>query len=88
MRRPPAEHREWRLDHILKRRAEAGVKIFVIVYKEVNQALTCNSAHTKYALQNLCPEGTPGHGNIRVLRHPDHNVFENAADMTLYWVCI
>ncbi|KAJ5126406.1 hypothetical protein N7526_008583 [Penicillium atrosanguineum] len=85
MRRPPAEHQEWRLDHILKRRAEAGVKIFVIVYKEVNQALTCNSAHTKHALQNLCPEGTPGHGNIRVLRHPDHNVFENAADMTLYW---
>jgi hypothetical protein len=38
-------------------------------------------------LQSLCPEGTPGHGNIRVLRHPDHNVFENAADMTLYWVC-
>ncbi|OQD70485.1 hypothetical protein PENDEC_c023G02317 [Penicillium decumbens] len=85
MRRPPAKHQEWRLDHILKRRAEAGVKIFVIVYKEVNQALTCNSAHTKHALQNLCPEGTPGHGNIRVLRHPDHNVFENAADMTLYW---
>ncbi|KAJ5232106.1 hypothetical protein N7468_005062 [Penicillium chermesinum] len=85
LRRPPASHREWRLDLILKRRAEAGVKIYVIVYKEVNQALTCNSAHTKHALQNLCPEGTPGHGNIRVLRHPDHNVFENAADMTLYW---
>ncbi|KAJ5216630.1 uncharacterized protein N7498_003037 [Penicillium cinerascens] len=85
MRRPPAKHQEWRLDHILRRRAEAGVKIYVIVYKEVNQALTCNSAHTKHALQSLCPEGTPGHGNIRVLRHPDHNVFENAADMTLYW---
>lgn len=88
LRRPPAKHQEWRLDHILKRRAEAGVKIYVIVYKEVNQALTCNSAHTKHALQNLCPEGSPGHGNIRVLRHPDHNVFENAADMTLYWVCL
>ncbi|KAJ5540432.1 Phospholipase D/Transphosphatidylase [Penicillium frequentans] len=81
----PVKHQEWRLDHILKRRAEAGVKIYVIVYKEVNQALTCNSAHTKYALRNLCPEGTPGHGNIRVMRHPDHNVFENGADMTLYW---
>ncbi|KAJ6010326.1 hypothetical protein N7451_001738 [Penicillium sp. IBT 35674x] len=77
LRRPP--------HHILKRRAEAGVKIYVIVYKEVDQALTCNSAHTKYALRNLCPEGTPGHGNIRVMRHPDHNVFENGADMTLYW---
>lgn len=80
------QHQEWRLDQVLKRRAEAGVQIYVIVYKEVNQALTCNSAHTKHALRNLCPEGTPGHGNIHVLRHPDHNIFENAADMTLYWV--
>ncbi|KAL3490452.1 hypothetical protein BJX62DRAFT_207184 [Aspergillus germanicus] len=85
LRRPPFKSQEWRLDHILKRRAEAGVKIYVIVYKEVNQALTCNSAHTKHALRALCPEGSPGHGNISILRHPDHNVFENAADMTLYW---
>ncbi|KAK5798708.1 hypothetical protein VI817_004998 [Penicillium citrinum] len=85
LRRPPVQHQEWRLDQVLKRRAEAGVQIYVIVYKEVNQALTCNSAHTKHALRNLCPEGTPGHGNIHVLRHPDHNIFENAADMTLYW---
>lgn len=35
MRRPPARNPEWRLDQILKRRAEAGVKIYVIVYKEV-----------------------------------------------------
>jgi phospholipase D1/2 len=55
------------------------------VYKEVEAALTCNSRHTKHALDALCPEGTPGHGNIRVMRHPDHNVFENAADMTMYW---
>jgi len=47
--------------------------------------LTCNSSHTKHALQALCPEGSPGHGNITVMRHPDHNVLENAADMTFYW---
>ncbi|GAB1194296.1 hypothetical protein APSETT444_003540 [Aspergillus pseudonomiae] len=85
LRRPAYQSQEWRLDQVLKRRAEAGVKIYVIVYKEVNQALTCNSAHTKHALRNLCPEGSPGHGNIKILRHPDHNIFENAADMTLYW---
>ncbi|PYI27422.1 phospholipase PldA [Aspergillus indologenus CBS 114.80] len=85
LRRPAYAHQEWRLDQVLKRRAEAGVKIYVIVYKEVNQALTCNSAHTKHALRALCPEGSPGYGNIKVLRHPDHNIFENAADMTLYW---
>ncbi|KAL4914124.1 hypothetical protein BDW62DRAFT_204950 [Aspergillus aurantiobrunneus] len=85
LRRPPLTTQEWRLDQVLKRKAEAGVKIYVIVYKEVNQALTCNSAHTKHALRALCPEGSPGHGNINILRHPDHNIFENAADMTLYW---
>jgi len=85
LRRPPYHQQEYRLDHLLKRKAEAGVKIYVIVYKEVEAALTCNSLHTKHALQALCPEGTPGHGNIRILRHPDHNPFENAADATMYW---
>ena len=85
LRRPPYFNQEWRLDEVLKRRAEAGVKIYITVYKEVEQALTCNSAHTKYALEAMCPEGSPGHGNIHITRHPDHNVFENAGDMTLYW---
>ncbi|KAL8382230.1 hypothetical protein RB595_006152 [Gaeumannomyces hyphopodioides] len=85
LRRPPYYNQEWRLDQILKRKAEAGVKIYVSVYREVEAALTCNSEHTKHALQALCPEGSPGHGNIRIMRHPDHNVFENAADMTFYW---
>ena len=85
LRRPPYFNQEWRLDQVLKRKAEAGVKIFVIVYKEVAAALTCNSEHTKHALQGLCPEGSPGYGNILVMRHPDHNVFENMGDMTFYW---
>ncbi|KAK4130101.1 phospholipase D/nuclease [Trichocladium antarcticum] len=85
LRRPPSQNPEWRLDQVLKRRAEAGVKIYIVVYREVEAALTCNSAHTKHALQALCPEGTPGHGNIKIMRHPDHNVLENAADMTFYW---
>jgi phospholipase D1/2 len=85
LRRPPFHNQEWRLDQVLKRRAEAGVKIYIIVYREVEAALTCNSQHTKHALHALCPEGTPGYDNIKVMRHPDHNVFENAADMTFYW---
>ncbi|CAG9939111.1 unnamed protein product [Clonostachys rosea f. rosea IK726] len=85
LRRPPFYNRDYRLDQLLKRKAEEGVKIFVIVYKEVEAALTCNSVHTKHALQALCPEGTPGFGNIKILRHPDHNPFENAADITMYW---
>lgn len=85
LRRPPYFNQEWRLDQVLKRRAEAGVKIHIVIYREVEAALTCNSEHTKHALQALCPEGSLGYGNIKVMRHPDHNVFENAADMTFYW---
>ena len=35
LRRPPAYYPEWRLDRILQRKAQQGVKIYVIVYKEV-----------------------------------------------------
>ncbi|KAG6828047.1 hypothetical protein H0H92_009547 [Tricholoma furcatifolium] len=34
LRRPPARFPEWRLDRILQRKAEQGVKVHVIVYKE------------------------------------------------------
>lgn len=30
----------WRLDRVLKRKAEAGVKIYVMVYKEVRAFLS------------------------------------------------
>ncbi|KAF8253235.1 phospholipase D/nuclease [Wilcoxina mikolae CBS 423.85] len=85
LRRPPSEAKEWRLDRVLKRKAEEGVKIFVIVYKEIAQALTCDSAHTKTTLEELCPRGNPGHGNIYVMRHPDHDPFLHGADMTFFW---
>lgn len=35
LRRPPYYNQEWRLDQILKRKAEEGVMIYVIVYREV-----------------------------------------------------
>ncbi|MCO5588220.1 hypothetical protein L7F22_042175 [Adiantum nelumboides] len=65
LRRPPALFEEYRLDRLLKRKAEEGVQIRVIVYKEVTQAMTLSSAYTKHRLEEL-------HENIRVLRHPDH----------------
>jgi phospholipase D1/2 len=39
LRRPPAYYPEWRLDRVLKRKAEQGVKVYVIVYKEVRRPL-------------------------------------------------
>ncbi|KAF9027624.1 phospholipase D/nuclease [Hymenopellis radicata] len=65
LRRPPADHLDYRLDRLLKRKAEQGVKIYVVVYKEVTQTMTMSSSHTKHALEDL-------HPNITCLRHPDH----------------
>ncbi|KAI0086021.1 phospholipase D/nuclease [Irpex rosettiformis] len=65
LRRPPAYNEQWRLDRVLKRKAEQGVKIYVIVYKEVTQTMSMSSSHTKHALEDL-------HPNIACMRHPDH----------------
>ncbi|KAI9468470.1 MAG: hypothetical protein EXX96DRAFT_590746 [Benjaminiella poitrasii] len=67
MRRPPSKYPEYRLDALLKRKADQGVKIYVVVYKEVEMALTLDSRHTKDALQALSE-------NIIVQRHPDHDI--------------
>ncbi|KAF9126269.1 hypothetical protein BGW39_006741 [Mortierella sp. 14UC] len=65
LRRPPEKNEEFRLDRLLKKKAQDGVKIYVVVYKEITLALTMDSAHTKTWLQEL-------HPNIQVQRHPDH----------------
>uniref|UniRef100_A0A1I7ZS77 Phospholipase n=1 Tax=Steinernema glaseri TaxID=37863 RepID=A0A1I7ZS77_9BILA len=65
MKRPMTEGNRWRLDQILKRKAEQGVKIFILLYKEMEMALGLNSIYTKRTLQAL-------HPNIKVMRHPDH----------------
>ncbi|XP_071943012.1 phospholipase D1-like [Antedon mediterranea] len=65
LKRPIFHGHSWRIDHILKRKAENGVKIFILLYKEVEMALGLYSKETKRRLQKL-------HKNIRVIRHPDH----------------
>ncbi|KAI5812635.1 hypothetical protein BZA77DRAFT_252923 [Pyronema omphalodes] len=65
LRRPPKLHEKYRLDRMLQAAASRGVRVNVIVYKEVTQALTLDSHHTKHALEDL-------HPNICVFRHPDH----------------
>ncbi|KAF1927556.1 phospholipase D active site motif protein [Didymella exigua CBS 183.55] len=65
LRRPPAKNQQYRVDRMLLAAAERGVRVNVIVYKEVTQALTLSSAHTKHHLEDL-------HQNIGVFRHPDH----------------
>uniref|UniRef100_A0A8C5B8Z3 phospholipase D n=1 Tax=Gadus morhua TaxID=8049 RepID=A0A8C5B8Z3_GADMO len=59
----PATDSYWRLDEILKRKAQ-GVKVCVLLYKEVELALGINSGHSKRTLMDM-------HPNIKVMRHPD-----------------
>ncbi|CAG8747488.1 10283_t:CDS:2, partial [Cetraspora pellucida] len=73
LRRPPFDNEEFRLDKLLKKKAEEGVMIYIIVYKEVTVALPLDSHHTKFYLQSL-------HKNIKVQRHPDHGI-----EGTIFW---
>lgn len=41
LRRPPAENEDYRLDRMLLKAAERGVKVKIIVYKEVENVLSC-----------------------------------------------
>jgi len=66
--------REHRLDFLLKKKADKGVKIYVMMYKEFSLALGLNSMYSKRAL--LTRIGA----NIKILRHPDHK----STDVTDY----
>ena len=40
LRRPPSRNEQYRVDRMLQAAAQRGVKVNIIVYKEVTQALT------------------------------------------------
>ncbi|XP_060060200.1 phospholipase D2 isoform X2 [Erinaceus europaeus] len=60
----PAHSDDWRLDIMLKKKAEEGVRVSVLLFKEVELALGINSGYSKRTLMLL-------HPNIKVMRHPD-----------------
>lgn len=64
MRRPAAISQKWRLDRLLQRKAQEGVKIFVIMYRNINSAIPIDSEYTKFSLLDLSP-------NIFVQRSPN-----------------
>lgn len=47
LRRPPSDFPEYRLDRLLKKKAEQGVKVYIGIYKEVTQTMNMSSKHTK-----------------------------------------
>ncbi|KAF3845206.1 hypothetical protein F7725_008369 [Dissostichus mawsoni] len=55
----------WLSPEIFLKRPQQGVRIFVMLYKEVELALGINSGYSKRTLMHL-------HPNIKVMRHPDH----------------
>ncbi|PIA89491.1 Phospholipase D1 [Cercospora beticola] len=63
LRRPAAISQKWRLDRLLQRKAQEGVKIFVIVYRNIESAIPIDSEYTKWSLLDL-------HPNICVQRSP------------------
>ncbi|KAF3932217.1 hypothetical protein ABW20_dc0110131 [Dactylellina cionopaga] len=64
LRRPAGVSQKWRLDRLLQRKASEGVKIFVIIYRNIGAAIPIDSAYTKYSLLDL-------HPNIYVQRSPN-----------------
>ncbi|KAI9907216.1 hypothetical protein PsorP6_003910 [Peronosclerospora sorghi] len=62
--RPAEQYPESRLDIALQKKAEEGVRVYVLMYKEVSMALTLNSMFSKQMLSKL-------HKNVHVLRDPD-----------------
>ena len=72
LRRPGTP--EWRLDHLLQKKASEGVLVYVILYNEVsNQFTPTDSAYAKSRLMEL-------HPNIVVQRSPSH-----LKTGTFYW---
>ncbi|KAE8448120.1 hypothetical protein EG329_009885 [Mollisiaceae sp. DMI_Dod_QoI] len=64
MRRPAAISQKWRLDRLLQKKAREGVKIFIIVYRNVEAAIPIDSEFTKFSMLDL-------HPNVFVQRSPN-----------------
>jgi len=81
LRRPPTNNEEYRLDRLLKKKAEQGVKIYVVVYKEMSQALTLDSKHSKEVLESL-------HKNVVEIFNMDLFLKNNDDDDTTLRLCL
>lgn len=65
LRRPFRSHPSSRLDALLEAKANQGVQIYILLYKEVSIALKINSLYSRKRLLSI-------HPNVRVMRYPDH----------------
>lgn len=65
LRRPANGNQQWRIDRLLQRKAQQGVKIFVIIYRNVGTTVSTDSLYTKHSILSLNDE------NIHVIRSPN-----------------
>ncbi|KAG2234816.1 hypothetical protein INT48_006733 [Thamnidium elegans] len=78
VKRPAAKNLEWRLDRVLRRKADQGVKVYIVMYKEVAMALPLFSHQAKRHLLSLSP-------NIFVQRHPSRALDIFNKDSIFFW---
>ncbi|CAF3761639.1 unnamed protein product [Rotaria sp. Silwood1] len=64
----PTEDETYRLDNLLATVAAKGVRVYVMVFKELKRVLPLSSLYTKKKLMSKNKNGF-----IKVLRHPDHH---------------
>ncbi|KAM9890696.1 hypothetical protein OXX69_012503, partial [Metschnikowia pulcherrima] len=65
LRRPANGNQQFRLDRILQRKAQQGVKIFVILYRNVGTTIPIDSLYSKHSILSLNQE------NVHVIRSPN-----------------
>lgn len=68
LQRPSTSFPDSRLDRVLRSIAKAGVKVYIILFKEYEPKMYNDSVHAKSVLENL-------HHNIRIVRHPPRKYF-------------
>ncbi|CAF1160558.1 unnamed protein product, partial [Didymodactylos carnosus] len=65
-----------RLDNLLGKKADEGIRIYIMIYREMSFAMGLNSAHTERVLKSK------NKTNIKIIRHPRHHV---TSGMQLLW---
>jgi phospholipase D1/2 len=70
-----------KLTRSLGRATQRGVKVYGVVYDDVDLLSSSDSSHTVTALEKVNPD------MIKIMRHPDHVDLETILDFkdTLYW---
>jgi phospholipase D1/2 len=63
----PTDDLQYRLDKILLKKAREGVKVYILLYKEITLALNLHTVRTRQILTEFGLNQ-----NVKVLRHPDH----------------